>query len=132
MIVKGIVYSKRHAQFWDWPALCIHYNSPAQIRTGVKGSKGPYAWPLHSAEKEFFLLYRASGRNFNYLGHTYNLKALIILSVGSSILPRICAALFFCVCMYRSSEIIFLPSLTSDPESIALLTNPDLTRYLST
>ena len=24
-------------------------NSPAQIRTGVKGSKGLYAWPLHSA-----------------------------------------------------------------------------------
>jgi hypothetical protein len=23
--------------------------SPAQIRTGVKGSKGLYAWPLHSA-----------------------------------------------------------------------------------
>jgi hypothetical protein len=25
--------------------------SPAQIRTGVKGSKGLYAWPLQSAEK---------------------------------------------------------------------------------
>ena len=24
-------------------------HSPAQIRTGVKGSKGLYAWPLHSA-----------------------------------------------------------------------------------
>jgi hypothetical protein len=112
--------------------LLVNYNSPAQIRTGVKGSKGPYAWPLHSAEKEIFFLYRASGRNFNYLGHTYNLKALIILSVGSSILPRILAALFFCICVYRSSEIIFVPSLTSDLELIALLTNPDLTRYLST
>lgn len=29
-------------------------NSPAQIRTGVKGSKGPYAWPLHSAENWIF------------------------------------------------------------------------------
>ena len=27
----------------------INRNSPAQIRTGVKGSKGLYAWPLHSA-----------------------------------------------------------------------------------
>jgi len=25
-------------------------DSPAQIRTGVKGSKGLYAWPLQSAE----------------------------------------------------------------------------------
>ena len=32
----------------------IIYNSPAQIRTGVEGSKGPHAWPLHSAEKEIF------------------------------------------------------------------------------
>ena len=38
--------------------------SPAQIRTGVKGSKGLYAWPLHSAE--FIFLYRASGRIFVY------------------------------------------------------------------
>ena len=38
--------------------------SPAQIRTGVKGSKGLYAWPLHSAELIF--LYRASGRIFVY------------------------------------------------------------------
>ncbi len=29
------------------------HSSPAQIRTGVKGSKGLYAWPLHSAEKLF-------------------------------------------------------------------------------
>ena len=27
--------------------------SPAQIRTGVKGSKGLYAWPLHSANLKF-------------------------------------------------------------------------------
>ena len=27
--------------------------SPAQIRTGVKGSKGLYAWPLHSANYKF-------------------------------------------------------------------------------
>ena len=27
---------------------CGNYNSPAQIRTGVKGSKGLYACPLHS------------------------------------------------------------------------------------
>ena len=71
------------------------YDSPAQIRTGVKGSKGPYAWPLHSAEKEILFLYRASGRIFKYLGHTYNLKALIILSVGYSMLLRMRTALFF-------------------------------------
>jgi hypothetical protein len=34
--------------------LLVNHNSPAQIRTGVKGSKGPYAWPLHSAEKFSF------------------------------------------------------------------------------
>jgi hypothetical protein len=34
--------------------------------------------------------------------------------------------------MYHSSEIIFVPRLTSDLELIALLTNPDLTRYFST
>ena len=28
-----------------------HIASPAQIRTGVKGSKGLYAWPLQSAEQ---------------------------------------------------------------------------------
>gem|GEM_PF-3897321 len=27
----------------------LNINSPAQIRTGVKGSKGLYAWPLHLA-----------------------------------------------------------------------------------
>lgn len=32
----------------------FQYSSPAQIRTGVKGSKGPYAWPLHSAENWIF------------------------------------------------------------------------------
>jgi hypothetical protein len=34
--------------------LLLIYDSPAQIRTGVEGSKGPHAWPLHSAEKEIF------------------------------------------------------------------------------
>lgn len=34
-------------------------SSPAQIRTGVKGSKGLYAWPLHSALKKILPGFRA-------------------------------------------------------------------------
>src|SRR5918911_2355319 len=45
--------------------------SPAQIRTGVKGSKGLYAWPLHSAEILF--LYRASTGIFCMSYYLYNL-----------------------------------------------------------
>ena len=60
--------------------------SPAQIRTGVKGSKGLYAWPLHSANLE--ILYRAAGHFFiEYLIYkATNLSMIFIsLSDGSSI-----------------------------------------------
>src|SRR5215212_10448975 len=103
-----------------------------RFELGSRAPKAPMLGHYIQRKKNLFFLHRASGRKFNYRGHTYNLKALIILSVGSSILPRIRVALFFCICMYRSSEIIFIPSLTSDLELLAFLTNPDLTRYLST
>jgi hypothetical protein len=44
----------------------IEKHSPAQIRTGVKGSKGLYAWPLHSAE---YFFYRASGHSLSIYCH---------------------------------------------------------------
>jgi hypothetical protein len=110
-------------------------NSPAQIRTGVKGSKGPYAWPLHSAENNnLIFLHRASGRIFTYFTRLYNLKELTaatILSVGSSIHARVRAAFFFCACWYFLFKTIFLPSLTSVFESAAILARPVFTRYFS-
>jgi hypothetical protein len=45
-------------------------NSPAQIRTGVKGSKGLYAWPLHSTNLIFST--GLPGLNSRKLDHIYN------------------------------------------------------------
>jgi|GEM_PF-5795560 len=61
------------------------------------GSRAPKAPMLgHYIQRKKIFLHRASGRNFTYLEHLYNLKVLTILSVGSSIHASILAALFFC------------------------------------
>jgi hypothetical protein len=44
------------------------HSSPAQIRTGVKGSKGLYAWPLHSAfNNKYYRASRALYIKFTYI-----------------------------------------------------------------
>ncbi len=74
-------------------------SSPAQIRTGVKGSKGLYAWPLHSALIKY---YRASGQIYIVCTDVINFTNLFLIhgrDVSRQFFDWILHFLYYLVCV---------------------------------
>jgi hypothetical protein len=74
-------------------------SSPAQIRTGVKGSKGLYAWPLHSA---LIKCYRASGHFYIVFTDVINFTNLFLTrdrNIGDQFFNRILHFLYYLICI---------------------------------